>query len=97
MSLGVFGTYGVDVQAIAWRSDRPRLHDRVGMLGVINAALTGVVAACLAILALGEGIQAVAIGVGAFLVVLVISVGVSARVIAATVAGLNPRFPSPGG
>ncbi len=95
--LGVFGTYGVDVQAMTWRSIVHGFTTVIGMLGVINAALTGVVAACLAILALGEGIQAVAIGVGAFLIVLVISVGVSARVIAATVAGLNPRFPSPGG
>ena len=95
--LGVFAKYGVDVQVMTWRSVVHGFTTVIGMLGVINAALTGVVAACLAILAIGEGIQAVAIGVGAFLIVLVISVGVSARVIAATVAGLNPRFPSPGG
>ena len=68
----------------------------VGMLGVINAALTGVVVACLAILAVGEGTQAVAIGVAAFLSCSMISVALSARVIASTVADLKPRFPSPG-
>ena len=69
----------------------------VGMVGVINAALTGVVAASVAILALGEGAEPVAIGVAAFLVVLVLSVlWHDTADIAATVADLRPRFPTPG-
>ena len=66
------------------------------MLGVINAALTGVVVGALAILVLGYGAEAIAIGAVTFLVVLAISVAWSSRAIAATVADLNPRFPSPG-
>ena len=67
------------------------------MLGVINAALSGVVAATLAILGVGEGVEAIAIGVATFLIVLVLGVAWSTRAIASTVTGLRPRFPSPGG
>ena len=65
------------------------------MLGVINAALTGVVVGTLAILVLGSDAEAIAIGVVAFLLVLTMSVFWSTRAIAATVADLRPRFPSP--
>jgi hypothetical protein len=95
-AVGIFANYREDVRMMTLRSVVHGFTTVVGMLGVINAALTGVVVACLAILAIGEGIQAVAIGVGAFAVVLVISVAWSGRAIATTVADLNPRFPSPG-
>ena len=94
--LGIFANYGADVQTRTWRSIVHGFTTVVGMLGVINAALSGVVAATIAILVLGEGLGAIAIGVGAFLVVLAISVAWSTRAIAATVANLQPRFPSPG-
>jgi hypothetical protein len=94
--LGIFANYGADVQVRTWRSIVHGFTTVVGMLGVINAALSGVVAATIAILIVGESVAAIAIGVGAFLVVLAISVAWSTRAIAATVAGLQPRFPSPG-
>ncbi len=69
--LGIFAGYGADVQSRTWRSIVHGFTTVVGMLGVINAALTGVV--------VGtardpgprvEGAEAIAIGVVAFLVVL---------------------------
>ncbi len=93
---GIFANYGADVRLMTWRSVVHGFTTVVGMLGVINAALTGVVVGTLAILILGEGAEAVTIGVGAFLVVLVLSVAWSGRAISATVADLHPRFPSPG-
>ena len=53
--LGIFANYGADVQPLTWRSIVHGFTTVVGMLGVINAALTGVVAATLAILILGSG------------------------------------------
>ena len=94
--LGIFANYGADVQSRTWRSIVHGFTTVVGMLGVINAALTGVVVGTLAILVLGSDAEAVAIGVVAFLLVLTMSVFWSTRAIAATVADLSPRFPSPG-
>jgi hypothetical protein len=94
--LGIFANYGADVQTRTWRSIIHGFTTVVGMLGVINAALTGVVVGTLAILVLGSGAEAITIGVVAFIVVLAISVAWSTRAIAATVAGLRSRFPSPG-
>ena len=94
--LGVFANYGSDVKLMTVRSIVHGFTTVVGMVGVINAALTGVVAATVAILVLGEGAEPVAIGVAAFLVVLVLSVLWTTRLIAATVADLRPRFPTPG-
>jgi hypothetical protein len=94
--LGIFAGYGADVQARTWRSVVHGFTTVVGMLGVINAALTGVVVGTLAILLLGSDAEAIAIGVVAFLIVLALSVGWMTRAIAATVADLRPQFPSPG-
>jgi hypothetical protein len=94
--LGIFAGYGADVQLISLRSIVHGFTTVVGMLGVINSALTGVVAATLAILVLGEGAEAIVIGVIAFVIVLVISVVWIARAVASTVDALEPRFPSPG-
>jgi len=92
---GIFDRYGADVRLMTLRSVVHGFTTVVGMLGVINAALTGVVVACLAILVLGEGAEPVAIGVVAFLVVLVVNVAWSGRAISSTVENLQPRFPSP--
>ncbi len=94
--LGIFANYGADVRLMTVRSVVHGFTTVVGMLGVINAALTGIVAATLAILVAGYGTEAIAVGVGAFVVVLVLSVAWSTRAIASTVANLRPQFPSPG-
>ena len=94
--LGIFAGYGADVQSRTWRSIVHGFTTVVGMLGVINAALTGVVVGTLAILVLGSGGEAVAFGVGPSSWCLTMSVAWSTRAIAATVADLRPRFPSPG-
>jgi hypothetical protein len=94
--LGIFANYGADVRMMSWRSIVHGFTTVVGMLGVINAALTGVVVGALAILILGYGAEAIAIGAGTFVVAMAINVAWSGRAIAATVADLNPRFPSPG-
>ena len=51
--LGIFANYGADVRMMTWRSIVHGFTTVVGMLGVINAALTGVVVGALAILVLG--------------------------------------------
>jgi hypothetical protein len=94
--LGIFANYGADVKMMSWRSIVHGFTTVVGMLGVINAALTGVVVGALAILVLGYGAEAIAIGGVTFLVAMAVNVAWSGRAIAATVADLNPRFPSPG-
>ena len=52
--LGIFANYGADVQSRTWRSIVHGFTTVVGMLGVINAALTGVVVGTLAILSSGR-------------------------------------------
>ena len=91
--LEIFANYGADVQSRTLRSVVHGFTTVVGMLGVINAALTGVVVGTLTILVLGSDAEAIAIGVGAFILVLTMSVFWSTRAIAATVADLRPRFP----
>jgi hypothetical protein len=93
--LGIFAGYGADVQGRTLRSVVHGFTTVVGMLGVINAALSGVVASTVAILVIGESTAAIAVGVVAFLVVLALGVAWSTRAIASTVANLQPRFPSP--
>ena len=68
--LGIFANYGADVQSRTLRSVVHGFTTVVGMLGVINAALTGVVVGTLAILVLGSDAEAIAIGVVAFILVL---------------------------
>ncbi len=94
--VGIFAAYGADVQSRTLRSVVHGFTTVVGMLAVINAALSGVVAGTVAILVIGEGTAAIAIGVATFILVLAVSVAWSTRAIASTVAGLQPRFPSPG-
>ncbi len=94
--VGIFAGYGADVQGRTLRSVVHGFTTVVGMLAVINAALSGVVAGTVAILVIGEGTAAIAIGVVTFILVLAVSVAWSTRAIASTVAHLQPRFPSPG-
>ena len=95
--LGIFANYGADVQSRTLRSIVHGFTTVVGMLGVINAALTGRRRRDRSrSWSSGRSAEAIAIGVGAFLLVLTMSVAWSTRAIAATVADLRPRFPSPG-
>jgi hypothetical protein len=70
---GIFAGYGADVQLLSRRSIVHGFTTVVGMLGVINAALSVVLLSTLAILVLGES-SAIVVGVVAFIVVLVITV-----------------------
>jgi hypothetical protein len=92
---GIFQAYGTDVQ---FRSRRSIVHGFttvVGMLGVINAALGGVLVGVAVALVDGSPEVAVAAGVASFLVALVIAVEFTSRSVAGTVGALEVRFPSP--
>jgi len=79
---GVFGTYGADVDARSRRSIVHGFTTVVGMLGVINAAVTGVLVATVVLLA-GFGSAAVVAGLVSFAVVFVATVDWTSRSVAA--------------
>jgi hypothetical protein len=93
--VGVFASYGADVQLATRRSIIHGFTTVVGMVGVINAALSGVLAGTVLMLAIGNGTAAIAGGIVAFLVVLVVAVISTTRAIALTVITMEARFPSP--
>ena len=66
----------------------------VGMVGVINAALAGVLVATIVLL-FGSGFAAVVAGVVAFAIVIVWAVVWVTRATASTVQALEVKFPSP--
>lgn len=91
---GVFGAYGADVRARTRRNVLHGFTTVIGTLGVINAALTGVLIATLALLTLGGNI-ALAAGVAGYLVVQGISILWMTQSVAQTVGRLEAKFPTP--
>ena len=92
---GVFMAYDADVQLRSRRSILHGFTTVAGMLAVIDAALTGVVAATLLLLATGSGQAGLVAGVAVFVVGLAIGVEWLTRSIAGAAAGLQSNFPSP--
>ena len=95
--LGIFANYGADVQSRTWRSIVHGFTTVVGMLGVINASLTGRRRRVSGDPGGRRGYRgrrdrrrARSSSCS------MMSVACSTRAIAATVADLRPRFPSPG-
>ena len=91
-AMGVFGMTPGD-----FRSTRSIIHGFttvVGMVGVINAALAGVLVAAV-ILIVGSGAAAVVAGIATFAIVLAWAVSWTTRTTHSTVASLHPNFPTP--
>jgi hypothetical protein len=65
------------------------------MLGVINAALAGVLAATLVLVVAGDSAGAGVVGLATFVVGMVLGVVWGMRNIAGTVTDLDVRFPTP--
>jgi hypothetical protein len=94
---GVFGAYGTQVVSTSLRSIAHGFTTVAGMLGVINAALAGVLAATLVLVFAGGDAAAVAIGLATFALGLAVGVMWGIRSVAGTVLGLDVRFPTPPG
>lgn len=92
---GIFAAYGADVQLRSRRSVVHGFTTVVGMLGVINAALGGVLIGIAVMLATDAGVGAVVAGVVGFVAIEVAAVNYMTSAIAATVRDLESRFPSP--
>ena len=92
---GIFAAYGADVQLRSRRSIVHGFTTVVGMLGVINAALGGVLIGIAVMLVTEAGVGAVVAGVVGFIAIEVAAVNFMTNSIAATVRGLESRFPSP--
>jgi hypothetical protein len=92
---GVFGVYGTQIVSRSLQSIAHGFTTVAGMLGVINAALGGVLAATLVLIFAGSDATAVAIGLLTFVVGLVLGVAWGVRSIAATATSLDVRFPTP--
>lgn len=92
---GVFDVYRADVQLWSLRSIVHGFTTVVGMLGVINAALSGVLAGIVLVLLTANGPISVAGGLVAFALVLAMAVNYMTRSIADTVGGMEARFPTP--
>ena len=93
-SAGIFGVSSADVE---FRSRRSIIHGFttvVGMVGVINAALAGVLVATIVLL-IGAGIAAVVAGVVTFTIALLAAVYWLTRATASTVEALEVKFPTP--
>ena len=91
---GIFGVSSADVE---FRSRRSIIHGFttvVGMCGVINAALAGVLVATILLL-FGSGIAAVVAGVVTFAIAIAIAVYWLTRATASTVEALEVHFPTP--
>ena len=92
---GIFAAYGADVQLRSRRSIVHGFTTVVGMLGVINAALGGVLIGIAVMLVTEAGVGAVVAGVVGFIAIEVAAVNFMTNSIAATVRRLESRFPSP--
>ena len=93
----IAGIFGVSAGDVEFRSRSAILHGFttvVGMVGVINAALAGVLVATIVLL-FGSGFAAVVAGVVAFAIVIVWAVVWVTRATASTVQALEVKFPSP--
>ena len=91
--MGIFGMAPSD-----FRDRRSIIHGFttvVGMIGVINAAIAGVLVAT-AVLIIGSGAVAVVAGIATFAIVIAWAVSWTTRAVASTVSSLQPNFPSPG-
>jgi ABC-type transport system involved in cytochrome bd biosynthesis fused ATPase/permease subunit len=91
---GIFASYDADIRLRSRRSILHGFTTVVGMLAVINSALSGVLVATLALLTVG-GTAAVLGGLVAFGLVLVVTTDWMMRTVAGTVANLHPKFPTP--
>ena len=92
--MGIFGVSSADVE---FRSRRSIIHGFttvVGMVGVINATLAGVLVATIVLLA-GSGTAAVVAGVVTFTIAIVAAVYWLTRATASTVEALEVNFPTP--
>ena len=92
---GIFAAYGADVQLRSRRSIVHGFTTVVGMLGVINAALGGVLIGIAVMLVTEAGVGAVVAGVVGFIAIEVAAVNFMTNSIAATVRGLESPLPSP--
>ena len=92
---GIFGVASTDVELRSGGSILHGFTTMVGMVGVINAALAGVLVATIVLL-FGSGIAAVAAGVVAFGIVIAWEVVWVTRTAASTVDALEVNFPTPG-
>jgi hypothetical protein len=91
---GIFGVSASDVQFSSRRAILHGFTTMVGMVGVINAALAGVLVATIVLL-FGSGIAAVGAGVLAFGIVIVWAVVWVTHATASTVEALEVKFPTP--
>ncbi|HKF85249.1 MAG TPA: hypothetical protein VKB30_05640 [Candidatus Limnocylindrales bacterium] len=92
---GVFQLYQADVDLHSRGSILHGFTTVVGMVAVIDAALTGVLAAVVALLATGAGAASVIAGLVAFGVALLIGIASVIRSTEAMAEGLRAEFPTP--
>ena len=93
----VMGIFGVSTPDVEFRSRRSIIHGFttvVGMVGVINAAIAGVLVATIVLL-VGSGVAAVAAGLVTFTIAILAAVYWLTRATASTVNALEVNFPSP--
>ena len=93
----VAGIFGVSSEDVEFRSRRSIIHGFttvVGMIGVINAALAGVLVATIVLL-VASGVAAVVAGVGTFTIALLAAVYWLSKATASTVQALEVNFPTP--
>jgi hypothetical protein len=93
----VAGIFGVSSEDVEFRSRRSIIHGFttvVGMVGVINAALAGVLVATIVLL-VASGVAAVVAGVGTFTIALLAAVYWLSKATASTVQALEVNFPTP--
>ena len=93
----VAGIFGVSSEDVEFRSRRSIIHGFttvVGMVGVINAALAGVLVATIVLL-VASGVAAVVAGVGTFTIALLAAVYWLSKATASTVEALEVHFPTP--
>ena len=92
---GVLAGYGADVKMWSRRAIVHNFTTVIGMIGVINAALSGVLAGLVLILITGNGTIAMAGGVVAFVVVLAADVTFMNGSISRAAASMDANFPTP--
>jgi len=91
---GIFGVSAADVEFSSRRAIIHGFTTVVGMVGVINAALAGVLVATIVLL-FGSAVAAVVAGLVAFGIVIVWAVVWVTRATASTVEALEVKFPTP--
>lgn len=92
---GVFAVYGAPLRPSRLPNVMHGFTTVPGMLGVVNAAVAGVLAAVLAELAGTSIMPAVVVGLAVLLAGVALSVATMIRMIGSFASAMDPRFPTP--